>query len=300
MASFFLVILLFREPAKGVLVTLNVVIGSILLKVIQIHAYGHPAFISFEQGVQTNVANISEAIFAINNNVPSYMIGLLLGHFMMKDVKILPKFTPFAWILVSHITGLTVIAAFITLSLPFEMPSNIQSFTDQYIPLLSRATQNEAPYWLKVWIGSTIQTAVSLCFALFSYLCYNESRHVSDEIQILPLFNQITRLVVCLFSCKLFVILGRISLPMIMSHYLIIQYMLSVPTDAVPTDIGEVVLRAPFVFFMSTFFGIIIHITFESPFKNVLNLLTSRSKEHMSGEKSNNDIDNTAKNIKTE
>ena len=261
---------MYNEPAKGTLLALNIAIGSILYKAIQIHAYGLNAFITFERDIQTKVGNLNESLFSLNNNIPSYMIGLLLGHFMVKDLKIRAKLSPFFWWFFLNTTFTVFVVVIFALSLPFKLSPSIESLIGvEYASVVSIFTQNELPYLLKLWIGSTFQTAVSLCFALFCYLCYNESR-LSDEAESFTLLNHVTKLLVNLLSCKLFVVLGRISLPMMMAHYLVIEYMKSVMTDSFPVEFGEVLLRAPFVFFMSIFLGLVIHMTIESPFKKVL------------------------------
>lgn len=271
---------MFKEPAKGTLVTLNIAIGSIILKALQIHYFGQPAFIHFERGIQTRVENMNQVLFPINNNIPSYMIGLLLGHFMVKDLVIRQKLAPFAWFILIQATFITTATVLITLSLPFQLPSSIHSLIDHgYFSFLIDSVDSEAPYALKLWIGSTFQTAVSLCFASFCYLCYNESRNFSVETKSLTLSNHIIRFVVNLLSCKFFIVLGRLSLPMMVSHYLVIEYMVSVMSDPFPIDIREVLLRAPFVFFMSIFLGLIIHITMEAPFKRIIGLLIAEQHD---------------------
>lgn len=246
----------------------------------QIHYYGQPAFITFEQGIQTIVGNISEALFSLNNNIPSYMIGILLGHFMVKDLIIRPKFSPLGWILLAQATCLVFLTSTVALALPFVLPSNLQALLDnKFLTFLSTSMTSEAIYSLKLWIGSTFQSAVSLVFALFCYLCYNESRSVPEEAGKLSLFNHVSKLLVSLLSCKFFVVLGRISLPMTITHYLVIEYMVSVMTDPFPIDFGEVLLRAPFVLFMSTFIGLVIHVTIESPFKKLLAYVTKENTQ---------------------
>lgn len=272
---------MFKEPAKGTLVALNIAIGSVVLKAIQIHFFGHQPFISFERGIQTKVGNISEVLFPINNNIPSYMIGLLLGHFMVKDLIIRQKLTPIAWFIFIHTTFITIASAVIALSLPFQLPSSIVTMIDSgYFSFLINLVDNEVPYALKLWIGSTFQTAVSLLFASFCYLCFNETRSNSQSETSLTLFNHMTKFIVNLLSCKFFVILGRLSLPMMISHYLVIEYMVSVMADPFPVDFGEVLLRAPFVFFMSIFIGLIIHITMEAPFKKMISLFNTQQQTH--------------------
>lgn len=279
-ASFFLILLLFQEPAKGVLLALTITVGSIIFKAYRIYSYEQPAFITFEKEIQTVVGNI-ESVFGVSNNIPNYMIGLLLGHFMNRDLRIRPRFASLAWLYLLNSTNLMLGTTIVALALPFQLPPNIQSFIDStpYLSFLSSVTENELPYSFKLWIGSTFHTAVSLNFALFCYLCFNESRN--DGTGNLSLFNHVTRLLVMLLSCKFFTVLGRISLPMMISHYLVIEYMTSVMVNPFPVDFGEVLLRAPFVFFMSIFLGLIIHMTILSPFNNIISLITKQEKQQI-------------------
>ena len=266
---------------KGALLALTITVGSIVFKAYRIHSYGQPAFITFEKGIQTIVGNISESVFALSNNIPSYMIGLLLGHFMKRDLRIRPRLASLAWLYLLNSTNLMLGATIVALALPFRLPPNIQSFIDStpYLSFLSSVTENELPYSFKLWIGSTFHTAVSLNFALLCYLCFNESR--DNGTGNLSLFNHVTRLFVMLLSCKFFTVLGRISLPMMIAHYLVIEYTTSVMANPFPIDFGEVLLRAPFVFFMSIFLGLIIHMTIVSPFNNVISLITKQESNKL-------------------
>lgn len=290
---YILIILLYKRPNIGVPISILLIISSMgaLIWYIGGPLKGFPCDLDFELGRRLIYKNHFDPI----NHYGSYIIGLLLGYFMAKDIVITRRYLPYIYFVGLNLYTMTLIVPMFILALPDEVPwiesNQIGALIVDYF------RQRPTLIYYLQWINISVQRQnFSTAFAAICYLLYASTKKSDDHDQssehilmssnlaktvlnsIELISSNMMTSVVDNLSNKYFVIFGRMSYSIFMTHYFVIAHYMSSPTSNISFSVFETLVRACYVYVVSISLGIVMFMSVEAPFVGMLKSIGGKSK----------------------
>jgi peptidoglycan/LPS O-acetylase OafA/YrhL len=235
-ASFFIIIALYKKPKLGILLCLFSIVGGIATQAYFINHYNTGMSWSLSSpDIFKTIRETRVLHFAVWNYISSYAIGLLLGFVITKKIEVNDSQFRLGWAVVFAIGSAAVYG--------------------HYMLLQEGASRNQ-----EILVGATMRTAIAICGAWWFYNIW------LDRI---PLQSRIA-------NASIWLYLGRINYSTFMLHFLFVWYNNFSLRATIEYRGFPILMRLISELVISHFLGYLGYIVFEAPCLNITKALFTR------------------------
>lgn len=277
--------LLMKKPSTGIKLGFLLIIVGIAIQAAVIWTKDYPIFIMISD---YDVESVREYVpwhtWAAFNYIPSYVIGLMLGLAITRDIRIPEKLLPILWFLGVQFYVGSIMWGGLLLSLPIKGVEFPQLFTN----FTGISADKKLPNSYAQFFGIIMRTWISIWVALTYYLMWHEKdphRNTDGKLDPISLYMRFNRWIVRFNSNKYFVYLGKFSFPSYIMHYMATVHLWSISDQPAYLSFPDMCMRVCYVFIVSIIGGLFVHLVFEAPMLNFLKIVTGIQKSEVKEEK---------------